>query len=60
LGKTKHCYLTWPKVIGIIDKYCKSHFFSFPFLEKGFGGRKGKEVWGGEGGFGVCGFHGRI
>jgi hypothetical protein len=37
----------WLKVIRIINKYCKSHFFSFPFLEKGFGGRKGKEVLGG-------------
>jgi hypothetical protein len=36
----------WLKVIGIINKYCKSHLFSFPFLEKGFGGRKGKEVLG--------------
>jgi hypothetical protein len=55
----------WLKVIGILNKYCKSHFFSFPFLEKGFGGRKGKEVLGGVcrgggGGLGVCGFHGRV
>jgi hypothetical protein len=39
----------WLKVIGNINKYCKSHFFSFPFLEKGFGGRKRKEVLGGGG-----------
>jgi len=49
----------WLKVIGNINKYCKSHFFSFPFLEKGFGGRKRKEVWGGGGGaWGFGGFRG--
>jgi hypothetical protein len=61
LGKTKHRYLMWLKVIRIINKYCKSHFFSFLFLEKGFRGRKGKEVFGGVwGGLGVCGFHGGL
>jgi hypothetical protein len=40
----------WLKVIGIINKYCKSHFFSFLFLEKGVWWEEEKRGIGGGGG----------